>query len=541
MKYNRRDFLKISGMGLAAGLVSNPLMAGLYGKTPSGIPPNIIFIITDDQHRADFNYLPEGQDEHGHGINLTPTMDKLSSEGIIFRNQYVSSSVCTPSRYSCLTGQYARRARNSRFVDQFDKSPILSVGWNTRILQDTKTLAGHLQRNGYYTGMVGKNHVIEVGDLHKIPKDADPYDPEINRRFKLNREIEINAIKRCGFDYAASIYHANLPGITCEPLQHHNMDWIVQGALDFIDQKSGKPFFLYMGTTLNHGPDKPGTKYKADPRITPYGMLDKAPEVMPKRDTIPERLNKAGITTERAADNLWLDDGLDAIVSSLDEKGLLDDTVIFYFNDHGVESGKGSLYQGGILSQSWIWSKELFKGGRISETQVSNIDFAPTILDIADAKYKPEWFDGESMISVLEGDKQEIHQSLFFEIGYSRAVIKGDWKYMAIRYPSYITDPEALIRRKKTEDRKRSNRNKKIVSDGTQLSHMGTPGGRGSEQPAINHYPNYYDQDQLYNLKLDPDEFHNLIDNPEYKSKLKEMQDLLSSYIRNLPGEFGEF
>ncbi|MBC8871758.1 MAG: sulfatase-like hydrolase/transferase, partial [Planctomycetes bacterium] len=70
----------------------------------AGTKPNVLFIITDDQERSEFNFLPEGRDERGEPRNLTPNIDRLATEGVVFLNQYVSSPVCTPSRYSVLTG-----------------------------------------------------------------------------------------------------------------------------------------------------------------------------------------------------------------------------------------------------------------------------------------------------------------------------------------------------------------------------------------------------------------------------------------------------
>ncbi|MBT3212123.1 MAG: sulfatase-like hydrolase/transferase, partial [Planctomycetaceae bacterium] len=62
--------------------------------------PNILFIITDDQERREFNFLKEGKTEHGHPRNLSPHLDRLAQEGVVFPNQYVTSPVCTPSRFS---------------------------------------------------------------------------------------------------------------------------------------------------------------------------------------------------------------------------------------------------------------------------------------------------------------------------------------------------------------------------------------------------------------------------------------------------------
>ena len=80
--------------------------------------PNVLFIITDDQERSEFNVLPQGRDAQGKPRNLTPNIDRLATEGVVFLNQYVSSPVCTPSRYSVLTGAYASRSTTFAAVAQ---------------------------------------------------------------------------------------------------------------------------------------------------------------------------------------------------------------------------------------------------------------------------------------------------------------------------------------------------------------------------------------------------------------------------------------
>ena len=81
-----------------------PLSCLCKKETAASEPrPNILFIITDDQERREFNCLKEGKTEHGHPRNLSPHMDRLAQEGVVFPNQYVTSPVCTPSRFSVLT------------------------------------------------------------------------------------------------------------------------------------------------------------------------------------------------------------------------------------------------------------------------------------------------------------------------------------------------------------------------------------------------------------------------------------------------------
>jgi len=112
---------------LAIVLVAGSLVLVLFAS--SGVArstaetdkrPNILFIITDDQERAEFNFLSEGRDEQGDPRSLTPNIDRLATEGVVFLNQYVSSPVCTPSRYSVLTGTYA--SRSPGFADAASRS-----------------------------------------------------------------------------------------------------------------------------------------------------------------------------------------------------------------------------------------------------------------------------------------------------------------------------------------------------------------------------------------------------------------------------------
>ena len=92
--------------------------------------PNILFIITDDQERKEFNFLPEGRDEQGKPKSLSPNIDRLAADGVVFLNQYVSSPVCTPSRYSALTGAYASRSTSSgRAASKAQQVNLSFRGW----------------------------------------------------------------------------------------------------------------------------------------------------------------------------------------------------------------------------------------------------------------------------------------------------------------------------------------------------------------------------------------------------------------------------
>ncbi|MHC4249545.1 MAG: sulfatase family protein, partial [Planctomycetota bacterium] len=206
---------------------------------------------------------------------------------------------------------------------------------------------------------------------------------------------------------------------------------------------------------------------------------------------------------------------------------------------------KGTLYQAGVCSPSIVWRKGGFACGSVSEALVSNVDFAPTILDMAGAEYEPGVFDGRSFLSVLEGGPGRAHESLYFELGYTRAVRKGGWKYLALRHPERVANMsvEERSRMLKAYNARRRAQGRNIVTtDPTKpFSHITlVPGGGGAEAKSTGVYPGYFDPDQLYDLDADPRERRNLARAPEHAAKLEEMKRELRKYLDRLPGKFGE-
>ena len=538
-KQSRRSFLRTVGVGAAC------LQVGIARAiNPSGAGrPNVIFIITDDQKRTEFNATPEGK-----GRNLSPNLDSLVAGGTWFTQMYAASSVCTPTRYNCMTGTYASRCPSTNFARSTKKNfGQTSVQWNTYIDFDAPHIARALKSAGYLTGIVGKSHTHSLRRHTKIPWDADPGDPEIDRILKKNQANACADLLKHGFDYAASIYHGNIPTQACKALNFHNTDWIVKGALDFIEggAQDAKPFFLHMATTITHGPGVAGKRYAGNPLATPAGLLKAPLTVMPPRETIPKRLKKAGIGA-KAADVLWLDDGLGAILKKLKDLKIDDNTVIILFNDHGTDGGcKGSLYQGGVRTEGLIYGAGK-KGQRVSQL-VQNIDFAPTLLELCGVP-KSDWpkMDGASLAPLLTGGDKPIRESLYFEIGDSRAVIKDGWKYLVVRHTDRV-NKMSLKERKRLLDATTRNHAKvgkewKVTDPNAPFAHMGNyPGGNQGDQRCIDSKPHYYDPDQLYDLTRDPYEKKNLAKDPKHAKRLAEMKKELIAHLAKLPGGFGEF
>ncbi len=528
-------------MSATKSFIRTALLAG--AATAAAERPNIVFFIADDMRPNMFNCLPQGK-----GKNLTPNLDRLAREGVLLSGQHVVSPVCTPSRYNCLTGHYGSRASNPGFINSTERNQGQTVvSFNTHITPDDVTLPRLLQQAGYKTGLAGKNHVIQVWGMESFPNyEGSAKDPENAAILERNYQKVRQNILTCGFDAAESIYHNNPSYIGLFEVAVQNLDWITQGGLDIIDRFKNDPFFLYFATTVPHGPANEPRSWGADPLITAKGYLEKAPSVQPPRATIPERLKAAGLpVNDQTANMLWLDDALGALIDRLEQHGILDNTIIFFFNDHG-QHAKGTLYQGGVHNPSIVWKAGGFKCGNKTDALLSNVDFAPTILDLTDVEYDPKQFDGESFAPILAGEQAPAERILYHELGYTRAIRKGDWKYLAVRYPDRYANMPLEERKAALEkwNAERRMRHQLVVTEDptAPFSHLTpVPGGGGAEFASTGKRPGYYDPDQLYHLADDPDEQVNLAGNPEYAAKLAEMKALLEKHVRELPGTFGEF
>ena len=512
--------------------------------------PNIVFFIADDMYPWMFNNTPEGKSPDGKPLNLTPTLDRLAAEGVWLDNMKVVSPVCTPSRYNCLTGNYASRAQNEGFTG-FTKTNDgqTVIQWNSFVVPGQKTMGTYFQNLGYKTGFVGKNHIVEslsqIGEGDNKPTlSADPTDPIVIEGLETRYKSLQEDIKKCGFDYAESLYHNNPNWLGIRGLAYQNMDWIAQGGVDFIKTYKEDPFLLYIASTLPHAPLDPEHSWKSDRRITAKGILEKAPDALPQPpvESIEKRIKDAGFEGKNRENLLWLDDAVGALFNQLEKEGVLDNTIVVFFNDHGQDF-KGTLYEGGVNSQAFIWKKGGFKVGNVLENPVSNVDFLPTLLEFAGDTENLDKFDGKSFKSALEGKEFAGRTSMYHELGYARAVVKDGFKYYAVRYPQWAE--EFTFEQRKDTLQKYTKFRESFGEHGMsddpnapygQLEMV--PGGGGAEHNAYLNHPNFSAKDQLYDLENDSEEKHNLINDPNYADKLKMLKAELNAYTSSLPGKF---
>ncbi|MEM9251128.1 MAG: sulfatase-like hydrolase/transferase [Planctomycetota bacterium] len=513
--------------------------------------PNIVFIITDDQKNRELGYLE--------GEALTPNFDRMAREGVVFEKNYVASSVCSPSRYTCMTGQFASRCSIDFFNKETTTEGVRRVLWNIGFAADQPTLPRVLQANGYRTGFVGKWHINGVGKWENPPAPgSDPSDPAIAAILKENHDSIAHDIKAFGFDYADGVYRGNLVDdkkLVNTGMDEHNMEWLTDAALRFIEENRDEPFFLYFATTLNHVPDPNKSLREADPRISGEGLLpEPITGIMPPRETIYERLAEAGVD-EKHAMALWLDDGIGAILTKLEELGIADNTLVIYFNDHGMaDKSKGTLYEGGLITPTLAYWPGRIEP-QVVDALTQNTDFAPTILDAAGIDPPSDMvLDGHSWLPLVDGDVDSIRDSVYTEIGLVRAVSTPEWKYIAFRVPPSLertldermADHVAEFERMNEQwPWTKNNPNFQIDPDARYYQMGMAPGGhrfeRGQRNPDAAWFDNYFDADQLYHLKTDPLEGDNLADDPAHAAKLAEMQAELRSYLERLPDTFEDY
>ncbi len=485
--------------------------------------PNIIMFLIDDQN-------PSSIAAFG-GDTYTPNLDRMAEEGMKFTRAYVSSSVCTPSRYSFLTGRFAGNSHSKLYAEAVGSKENQGLpNFNVALEHDNMNVGNVLREAGYTTGFVGKYHLTSRLDFPEfyqgkdrwidIPKDASP-GPDVSARFKHNERWMRRYLKALGFSWAKHVYADNMH----QPYSAHNPEWTTVAALEFIEENKDGPFYLHLCSTLLHGPDKSWRKSMDHPLITGEGKVESLPEVMTPREELLKTIAEKGFDPDsHVAGEAWIDDSLGAILRKLKELGIDDNTLVIFAPDHGRD-GKGSVFSHGGCQVPMImrWPNGI-PAGQVCEELVQNIDLVPTFFDLGKAeKSKSYRIDGQSLIPLFRNGKAEGWRNhLYLEMGAARATVTKDWSYIAVRYTE---DQIAAIKRASPQNLPRA------------MSYIGRLGIgiRGADRPG------FFDEDQLYNLNKDPKEMRNLAYKKDQATHIKEMRDLMQQDLEVIGRPFGEF
>lgn len=486
--------------------------------------PNIILILIDDQDWSSIGAFG--------GDTYTPHLDRMAAEGMKFTQAYVSSGVCTPSRYSFATGRYAGNSYSKRYekaVGGPDQQGI--PGFNMAIEADGMNVGKVLSDAGYQTGWVGKYHIESEEDFpqffhgkdgfQEFPKRGLEDNAETTAIFAHNEKVMRRYIQSLGFSWVKHTYSGNMSS----PYNHHNPEWTTEAALEFIEENKDRPFYLHYCTTLLHGTDKSWRRSMDFPSSSGEGRLTSLPDVMTPREELLKKVESAGFDPNgKVAGEAWIDDAIGAVFKKLRQLDIDDNTLVVFVPDHG-RRGKGSVYAADGLNVPMIarWPGKT-PANSITSEMVQNVDWIPTVFDAAGVDAPKDYrMDGRSFLPILRGEENaKGRDHVYLEMGYARSVATKRWKYNAVRY---------------TDEQIKAIKNSSLENLPKLMSYIGRLGigVRGADRPG------FWDGDQLYDLKADPEEHNNLAQNPRYRSQLNKMRSLLTADLEKMSRPFGEF
>lgn len=464
-------------------------------KIAGAKPRNIVLILTDD-HRWDAMGFA------GHPFVETPHMDALARGGAHMRNAFVTTSLCSPSRASILTGLYAHR---HRVVDN-----------NNPVPTSLTFFPQYLQQAGYETGFVGKWH---------MGSDSDAPQRGFNHWVSFKGQ---------------GTYWPNPDGLNINgqkvPQKGYLTDELTDYAVDWLKARSGdKPFMLYLAHKAVHTdalPDKtgrgklllPGTmdqmgfpgaprhagRYKDRPFTPPLTMALTKRNYADKPMWVQNRRNSrhgvelpmghptpvAVLYRQYMEALLAVDDSVGRVMDMLRQKGMLDSTIVIYMGDNGYAWGehgmvdKRAAYEESMRVPMIVHCPELIKGGTTVAQMVANLDIAPTLLEAAGLEF-PRAMDGRSFLPLVRGQSIPWRERLLYEY------------YWEWNYPMTPTI-HAL---------------------------------RGERYKYIRPY-GVWDTEELYDLQNDPHEITNLIRSKEHQPIIREMKEQLFRTLEETGGMY---
>ncbi len=437
-------------------------------KIDGAKPMNVVFILSDD-HRYDvMSFL-------GHPWAETPAMDALAKDGVYFEKAMVTTSLCSPSRASILTGQYMH---NHGVVDNNVLTP-----------EGTVFFPEYLQAAGYTTGYFGKWHMGGHSDAPRPGFDkwvsfrgqGHYYPPEHLKKWSLN--VDGKSVPQKGY-------------ITDE-LTDYALDW-----MDSSVKGGDKPFFMYLSHKGVHGMFHPAKRhegrYKGKPLPKPRTMGNTAENYRNKPMWLKNQRNSwHGVEFSYHQDTdiaehyrlycealLSVDESIAKVRQWLKDNGLADNTMVLYMGDNGFQWGEHGLidkrtaYEASMRVPLVGVCPNVWKPGTVVKEVVANIDIGPTILEAAGVK-TPDQMDGQSFLQLAAGKTRaaDWRQNLLYEYY---------WEYNFPQTPTTFA--------------------------------LRTP------QYKFIQYHGVWDLDEFYDMKNDPHEEHNLIFDDEQQPRIRKMR-----------------
>jgi len=405
---SRRDLLRMTGAAAAGTLMGMALPRTVRAAIKNPVRrPNMIFILGDN-HNADTMGCA------GHAFIKTPGMDRLAREGVRFENTFNTTSLCSPSRASILTGTYASThgVKNN----------------HTPWLGQMPTFLEHLSREGYATAFIGKWHMPGKG----LP-DMPYLDLFVSYTYREGQGAYFN----CPMIVNGREVPSKTPYITEEVNRY---------AFEFMDEimkkpaSERKPFCMY----LSHRPGHPPFQSPGD--IT--GMYDDADvrKVLPPgvdpwwygktKQNVFQGIMMGSYYTQyrKYCETLTaMDRDIDRLLEKIDRAGIADNTIVIYMGDNGMQWGTHDCHG---IREPWEESARLplivrapwlvRDPGSVRTKMALNVDIAPTLLEIAGVPV-PDEIEGRSLVPLLKNSRNRWRDAFLMEF----------WRYYPENTPSY--------------------------------------------------------------------------------------------------------
>lgn len=408
---SRRDFIKNVTAAAASAIVAGSSAQGQEVKhNPHGNrrkeKPNIVLYVAD-QFRWDFI--------RAYGLNpttRTPNLDKIFQRGVAFTSAVTNQPICSPSRACMMTGRYAT------------ETGIWKIQPPNKLRQDLPTLATVLRENGYTANFIGKWHLSDAG-MGPVPVDQ--------RGGFLDFWEGANSVENTSHPYYGTIWDAQNKPIPWK--DEYRVNFLTDRAVRFLKQPQKKPFLLFLSQLEPHF-DQQGD----GPRnfIAPKGYAERFlnPYVPPDLLHLPgswqEQLPGYYGDVER------IDESVGRVLQTLEEQGMLDNTIFLFTSDHGCHfktrnwKYKCSPHDSSIRIPFLMQGPGLNRSLQLSEV-VGNIDLTPTLLGAAGVTV-PASMKGRSLMPLVDDPQARMqwdNKALIqmSNVLVARAIRTKEWTY----------------------------------------------------------------------------------------------------------------
>ena len=470
---SRRTFLKIGASalgGLALGQGSLGSLAA-DGASPAR-KPNFVFFLGEGLRWDEFSFM-------GNPILRTPNMDRIAREGMTFKNAFVTNALCLPSRASILTGLYSH---TTGALDNRDRP----------IPHDFPLVSDLLRQAGYEVAFFGKSHVKNgLQDRY-----WDYY-------FGFNGQAK---------DYYHPVLTEGVAGKYSKPKTYDGYvdDVVTDRARQWLAQPHDKPFCMFLWFWSPHAPFYRDRKdldlYNGVTIPKPATFDDDLKGYPGKPSAFVDANNKIGTSTVGNDDPRTLeelvkdhyagvvnnDEHVGSVLGLLEKAGQLDDTAVMVSSDHGFFLGEWRCYDKRFMHEPsirvplMVRYPRVVEAGSVSEKMALNVDFAPTMLELAGVPAPP--VHGQSLVPLLRGQTPDHWRE--------------DWLYEYFEYP----------------DAEQVRPHRGVRTERYKLIHY----------HKLPDYPDLTEEFELYDLQTDPGETNDLYGRPEYASLTEHLLNRIS-------------